>query len=285
MSTLKKVVLITGSTDGIGKQTALVLAKQGFHVVIHGRSEEKCKLAIEDIKKTEKDEKLELDFVTGDLTQKNDIDSLVSSFKQKFSSLNVLINNAGYYAEDQEIQMVNFDGIHRLEKTFVINHLSHFYLTYLLWPLLEKSQPSRVITVSSIAHNNGNFAIDKYNKKKGYPAYSQSKLMNVLFSNKLADKINKVGNLNITSNSLHPGVVQTKLLDAMGFGGNNSLEEGAQTSIYLASSPDVATVNGKYFEHKKAVQPNSPALSIILQDEVWKLSEELLGIKFHIQKE
>jgi len=107
--------------------------------------------------------------------------------------------------------------------------------------------------------------------------------MNVLFSNKLADKINKVGNLNITSNSLHPGVVQTKLLDAMGFGGNNSLEEGAQTSIYLASSPEVAAVNGKYFEHKKMVQANSPTQSQILQDEVWKLSEELLGIKFHIQ--
>ena len=265
-----KIVLITGATDGIGKQTAFELAKQGATVLLHGRNPKRLIDAMNDCRKKVLHPKL--DFFNADFSSLNAIRKMVVDLEQKYDRLDVLINNAGVFMKSREL---SHDGY---EMTFAVNHLAHFFLTHLCLPLLKASPSARVITVSSIAHMRATLDFENLQGEKkfdGYDAYSRSKLANVLFAVELAERMK---GSKLTSNALHPGVITTKLLEA-GFAMKGaSLEEGAETSVYLASSPEVEGVTGKYFV-KKRPQPYNPiADNADLRKRFWEHSCRLVGI-------
>lgn len=267
----RKNILITGSTDGIGKQTAIELAQMGHAVIIHGRDKEKTEKVFEEIR--EKTGSYTLDMFTADLSSLDEVKKLCGKITAKYTHLDVLINNAGVYMKNRTLTK---DGY---ETTFAVNHMAPFLLTLLLLPLLKKSTPSRIINVSSVAHQRGEIDFENLQGEKHfdpYGAYASSKLANLLFTYELARRLKGRG---ITVNALHPGVISTKLLHA-GFGmGGASLGEGAETPVYLAVSPDVAAVTGKYFIRRQ--QTNSSALSndAELQERFWKESIRLAGIE------
>jgi NAD(P)-dependent dehydrogenase (short-subunit alcohol dehydrogenase family) len=272
-----KNILITGATNGIGQATALELAKQGAKVNIVARNEHKCIITQKMIK--EKTGRV-INYYIADLSSQKEIRNFVQNFKNK--ELHVLINNAGLFLRKREESV---DGI---EMMFAINHLSYFLITNLLLDLIEKSEPSRIINVSSIAHRFANINFDDLQTKHKYTsmkAYSQSKLANILFSNYLAEKLKK---RDVLVNSLHPGIVKS------GFGleenkkrsgislfsiiGINS-KKGAKTVIYLATSPNVSGITGKYWFRQRQVKTSKKALNIITQKRLWDISKELTGLK------
>ncbi len=218
---MSKIILITGSTDGIGKQTAIELANLGHTIIIHGRNEKRAIEALNEIKSSVKNSSV--DYVVGDFSSPEEIERMAQEFKSKFSSLDVLINNAGVYLNKR---MTNEKGI---ELTFMINHLAHFYLTFLLIDFLKKSNDARIINVSSIAHESADFDENDFMLEKnysGYRAYANSKLYNLWFTYALHRRLE---NSNVKVYALHPGVISTKLLYA-GFRITGSpLTVGAET--------------------------------------------------------
>jgi NAD(P)-dependent dehydrogenase (short-subunit alcohol dehydrogenase family) len=265
-----KTILITGSTDGIGKQTALELSKMGANVLLHGRNQNRGGNALEEIKKKTGNNKIE--FFIADLSSQKQVRLLAEKIQEKHNRLDVLINNAGVYMKERQLTE---DG---LEMTFAVNHLSHFLLTYLLLDLLKKSSPSRIINISSIAHQSGSVDFDNLQGEKkfsSYGAYALSKLANILFTYKLAEKLKNTG---VTVNCLHPGVINTKLLRAgFGFGGA-SLDVGAETPVYLAISLEVENITGRYFVKKKETKSSTITYDIKIRKKFWEISEKLAGI-------
>ncbi len=263
----KKTILITGSTDGIGKQTAIELLKLGAKVLIHGKSQEKIEKTIKELSKYGNVRAYRADF-----SSLKEIKEMADKILENEEKLDVLINNAGIFSHQK---ILSEDGY---ELTFAINHLAPFYLTLLLIPLLKKSAPSRIVNVSSMAHSS---SIDFENLQgekgySGYEAYSLSKLANILFTFELAEKLRSS---DITVNCLHPGVINTKLLrEGWGFGGA-SLAEGAKTSVYLASSPDVSEITGKYFSNRRVSEPARISYDSNVRKELWKRSEKLIKDK------
>lgn len=265
-----KIILITGSTDGIGKQTALRLARTGATIIIHGRNKDKCnKTRDEIINETGNDK---VDCLTADISTRQGTESLAAAFLQKYERLDVLINNAGVFMKERKLTA---DG---LEMTFAVNHMSYFIVTHKLLPVLMKSSPSRIINVSSIAHQNGRIHFDNLQGEKrfeGYQAYALSKLANILFTVELADKLKGAG---VTVNALHPGVISTKLL-ATGFGSQGApVEEGAETPVYLATSDEVKEITGKYFIKCRQSKYSPIADDENTRKQFWRLSEKLAGI-------
>lgn len=271
---MSKTILITGSTDGIGKQTALELASNGNHIIIHGRSEKRALEALNEIKSSSKNSSL--DFVVADFSSTEEIERMAQEIKSKYSSLDVLINNAGVFLNKR---MTNEKGI---ELTFMINHLAHFYLTYLLFDLLKKSNDARIINVSSVAHESADFDENDFMLEKdysGYRAYANSKLYNLWFTYALHRRLE---NSNVKVYALHPGVISTKLLYA-GFRISGSpLSVGAETPVYLATSDEVKTLSGKYFVKKKVTKSSKLSYDERLQEKLWDYSIELLGLNKEI---
>ncbi len=192
---------------------------------------------------------------------------------KRYKKLDVLVNNAGVYMRHRELTEDGF------ETTFQVNHLAHFLLTHLLLDLLKRSAPSRIINVSSMAHSNSKPDFDNLQAEKkfsAYGAYSLSKLANILFTYELANRLQGTG---VTVNCLHPGVIATKLLRA-GFGsfGGSSVQNGAQTIVYLARSPEGGKVTGKYFVWSKAVESSPVTHDRKLQKELWDISGKLAGM-------
>lgn len=265
-----KTVLVTGSTDGIGKQTALELAQQGAQVIVHGRSVERARAACDDIRRATKNDRV--GYVAADLASLADVRALAQHVLTAYDRLDVLINNAGVFMQQRHLSP---DGY---ELSLAVNHLAPFLLTNLLLERLTASAPARVITVSSVAHQRGRMDFDNLNSEKnfgGYAAYAMSKLANVLFAYELAERVKQV---NITSNALHPGVITTKLL-AQGFNTTgSSLAEGAATSVYLATSPEVEGVTGRYFDKCRAVASSPASHDRALQQRLWSVSEYLTGL-------
>ncbi len=264
---MPKTALVTGSTDGIGKQTALVLAAKGYRVLVHGRSEARAKDAAEEIRGSSGN--ADVDFVTGDLSSQREIHRLADQVRARCSKLEVLINNAGVYQDSLEYSP---DGI---EMTFAVNHMAPFLLTRLLLDLLKASAPSRIITVSSMLHardiNFGNLQGEMF--YDGAQAYAISKLCNILFTYRLAALLEGTG---VTANCLHPGVIDTKLLRKAWEGAGSPVAEGSRTSVYLADAAEVEGVTGKYFVNMKE-SPSAPAShSREIQDNLWKISETLI---------
>lgn len=260
------MILITGATDGIGLETAKELARHGHELVLHGRNWKKVQSALDAVRRVAP--KASLHTAHADLADLSEVSRMAHDLSARLPHLDVLINNAGVYMTTRQI---TGDGF---EMTLAVNYMSHFLLTNLLLPLLKKSPGSRVVTVSSIAHMGGRIEFDNLNGERGfnaYHAYANSKLANTLFANELARREPW-----LDSNSLHPGVIDTKLLHA-GFNmPGSSVAEGARTSIYLATSPEVKRVSGKYFERCTAIPPSPLALDHLLARHLWAWSENVL---------
>src|ERR687894_749095 len=276
----EKVCLITGATSGIGKATAMGLANMGASVVMVGRDRGRGEAAIAHIK--EKSGNASVDLMLADVSSQEEIRRLADEFKEAYPRLDVLINNAGVFRSER---ITTADG---LEMTFAINHLAYFLLTNLLLDVLKASAPSRIVNVSSGDHSNGTIDFDDLQGKKGYKgakAYSQSKLANVLFTYELARKLEGTG---VTANCLHPGVVGTNLGSGVsGFFGFMvralrplmiSPEKGAQTSVYLASSPEVEGVSSRYFVKKAETRSSDESYDERIARRLWEVSAELTNL-------
>lgn len=279
-----KKVLITGGNGGIGKVTAIELAKMGAEVWIAGRDSQKTQDALAEISNLSGNSNV--NHITVDLASLSSVRKLAEDYTQANNTLDVLINNAGVFPTRQKLTEDGF------EYQIGVNHLSHFLLTGLLVPCLMKSQSARVLTVSSQMHKNGKIDFEcfkgfgKYNAQR---AYAQSKLANVLFSIKLSELLSAVPGSNITSNALHPGGVRTditrdmpwilrKLLNLIFI----SVDEGAKTSIMLASDSELEGVTGRYFDQMQETRACPLAYDTVLQDQLWLASEDLTGFKYDI---
>jgi len=264
---MRKIILITGATDGIGLETAKQLGRMGYDLIIHGRNGDRIKKAIDIIAHAASD-KIELFPIKADFSSFEEVREMVQEIKGNFSRLDVLINNAGVFMPRE---VITPDGF---EATFQINHLSHFLLTVLLFDKIAVSDKGRIITVSSMAHSSSKIDFDNLRGEKNYDAYdayARSKLANILFTFHLAERIMKKG---VTANCLHPGVIATKLLHA-GWGPFGAdVETGAETSVFLATSENVKNVTGKYFVNKTPTMPASIAFDERHQRELWEFSAE-----------
>ena len=277
-----KICLVSGATAGIGEATALQLAKLGAIVVGVGRNPVKIENSIRMIK--EKSGNPNVSFLLADLSSQKDIRELAQQFKDQYKRLDVLVNNAGAtFAERQQ----SVDGI---EMTFALNHLGYFLLTNLLLDLLEKSAPARIINVSSSLHKMGKLDFQDIPFEKGYTrskAYQRTKLANIAFTYELARRLS---NQQVTVNAMNPGLVATNVGNAAGgftarikdlvdkIGGITP-EEGARTIIYLASSPKVVGVSGRYFVKEKSIPSSKISYDLEFCRKLWEISESLTPLK------
>lgn len=280
-----RICLITGANSGIGRVTALELAKKGFDIIMLCRDLKKARPVRQEIKRVSKTGYVDL--LWCDMAIQSSVVQAAREVIDRYNHLDVLINNAGLYIENEQYTA---EGI---ELTFATNHLGAFLLTNLLVSLLRKGTKSRIITVSSEAHRwDGGFIIDELAKPKSYDgmkAYGASKLCNILFSRSLSERLAADG---ITSNSVHPGVVKTNFAqNYSNFRGVLfnlmrpffiSPEQGAETSIYLASSPEVENVTGLYFAKCRPKTPSATAQSTYYASQLWALSENLTQLKKHL---
>jgi len=272
-----KVVLITGATSGIGKVTAITLVGMGATVVVLGRNPEKGKELLREIEKRTGSKGT--DFITSDLASLDSVRSAASAFNSRYDRLDVLLDNAGGINGKR---MMTKDGF---EYTFGVNHLAHFVLTNLLLDKLRSSAPSRVVVTSSAAQMNGHIDFDDLMEEKRYrsfKAYSQSKLANALFAFELARRLDGT---RVTSNCFHPGVVRSNFGKGLGGAGGAiypligvfmvSPEKGSETQVYLASSPEVEGVTGKYFAKKEVRRSSRDSNDLVVARHLWEVSEEL----------
>jgi NAD(P)-dependent dehydrogenase (short-subunit alcohol dehydrogenase family) len=280
-----KVVLITGANSGIGKETARTLAKKGATIVMACRNLGKSMPVCEAIQNESGNRQVEV--MELDLASLRSIRGFANQFIGKYSRLDVLINNAGVFCIRRE---ETEDGF---EKTMGVNHFGPFLLTNLLLPVIKQTPEARIVNVSSDAHFSGELDLDDINYWKKFPAfgfkaYGASRLATVLFTQELARRLQETG---VTANSLHPGAVATNIWN---FGPKNkayqqliqritglfmlSPEEGAQTSIYLASSAVVKGVTGKYFYQNQPKDVSEKCKDIQLQEGLWQISEDLTGL-------
>jgi NAD(P)-dependent dehydrogenase (short-subunit alcohol dehydrogenase family) len=264
----ERIVLVTGATDGIGLQTAVDLARTGVRVVVHGRNTAK----VEKARRAVEEAGGRAEGVTFDLASLASVRQGAEELTRRFARLDVLVNNAGVFMNER---VLTADG---LEATFQINHLAPFLLTNLLLKGPLAGPRVRIVNVSSIAHSRGRMHFEDLQLARGfngYAAYAQSKLANILFTLELAERLPPE---QATVNCLHPGVVSTKLLtEGFGMGGSDSVEEGAATSVFLATSPEVEGVTGRYFARQREVNPAPQAHDVAARKRLWQLSEELGG--------
>jgi NAD(P)-dependent dehydrogenase (short-subunit alcohol dehydrogenase family) len=283
-----KTVLVTGGNSGIGFETASALAAMGARVLVTSRNADRGRAAVSSI--TEQSHQLggdgQVQLVVFDLADQSSVRRGADEILEQAPRLDVLVNNAGVVLGER---MVTADGF---EATLATNHLGPFLLTNLLLDRVRESAPSRIVNVASSAHGSARkgMPFDDLQSEKHYAAmrvYGQSKLANILFTTELARRLDGSG---VTANSLHPGTVRT------GFGKNGDTQgllafgikasapfflspaQGARTSIYLSSSPEVEGVTGKYFVKCKATEPKPRAQDANAARRLWSVSEELVGL-------
>jgi retinol dehydrogenase 14 len=270
-----KICLITG-----GKATALELAKKGMTTVIVSRDYLRGREALEQIKRASGNENVYL--LIADLSSQKQIHELAAEFRQKFSRLDILINNAAVVMQEQ---VLTEDG---LEYQFAVNHIAPFLLTNLLIELLIDSAPSRIINVSSQTHWKVEIDFNNLNSDGKYnptSVYAITKLMNILFTYKMADLLKGTG---VTVNCLHPGVAGTKLYENYHgrFGIKKFLSKligdspgnAAKTSVFLAVSEKVNNISGKYFVDCQEKKSSPESYNKAVSDQLWEMSSELSGI-------
>jgi NAD(P)-dependent dehydrogenase (short-subunit alcohol dehydrogenase family) len=281
MDLTNKVCIVTGGTSGIGKETALALARLNARIVLPARNPELAAAVCEEIRRQTGNANVET--ITCELASFASIKKFAQAFCERYDRLDILLNNAGIM---ERARKVSRDGI---ELTWAVNHLAPFLLTKLLLPVMQShasaESPARIVTVSSEAHRSGRIDFDDLEGKRkfnGFQAYGQSKLANILFTNHLASLFPAQS---ITANALHPGVVATNIFNIIPAPFRFlakffmlSPAEGAATSIYLASSDEVRGVSGKYFNKKKAVAPSLQALDAELAARLWQVSEDYAGV-------
>ena len=271
----ERLCLVTGATGGIGLETARGIAQHGWTVVIVGRNLEKSRTTAAQI--TEQTGNPHVEFLVADLSIQAEIRRLAEEFKERYSHLDVLVNNAGGMFLNGQ---VSADGI---EMTLALNHLGYYLLTRLLCDLLKASAPARIVNVASVAHFGAR--IDFANLQfSGWRGYKRSKLANILFTYELARRLEGTG---VTANALSPGLVASR------FGMNNrglfpwikplvdcfavSNEQGARTSIHLACSADVEGVTGKYFTGCRPQHSSAASYDRAAAVRLWEMSARLTG--------
>jgi NAD(P)-dependent dehydrogenase (short-subunit alcohol dehydrogenase family) len=275
-----KVALITGGTSGIGKAAAKALAAMGGEVVVTGRNKERGEATVAEIRRATASEKVSL--MLADLAVQAEVRRLANDFRERHDRLDVLVNNAGL------IQSRRTETPDDIELTLAVNHLAPFLLTSLLLDLLKRSAPSRIITVSSEARRGAKIDFDDLQSERryrGFPVYGMTKKANILFTYELAERLEGTG---VVANCLHPCGVNTN------FGNNNrssgillfrafkpfmrTPEQGADTLIYLASSPEGGEMNGKYLKDRKEVSPAEPR-DEGAQKRLWEVSSALTKLE------
>jgi retinol dehydrogenase-14 len=275
-----KICLVTGASSGIGKATALGLSRMGATVVMVCRDTAKWQAALAEIR--QKSGNNSIDLLVADLSSQEAIRRLASEYKNKYQQLHVLINNAGVYYTKRHVTV---DG---LEAMFAVNYLAHFLLTNLLLDIIKRSAPARIINVAGAYHAKGKISFDDLQGEKdfdGQRANHQSKLADVLFTYELARRLKRAG---VTANCLHPGMVATDLIDKdrdfpvffkylykLSRPLMKSPAKGAETSISLASSPEVEGVTGQYFVNKKIAKSSPESRDVQLAQRLWEVSEKL----------
>ncbi|MDG6923311.1 MAG: SDR family oxidoreductase [Nitrososphaerota archaeon] len=276
-----KVILLTGANSGIGKVTALELAKMGASLVLVCRNKEKGKEAVDEFVKKSGNSSIEL--IIADLLPQREVRRVASEFVASHSRLDVLINNAGTNFPSFG---VTEDGI---EQTMAVNYFTPFLLTNLLLGVLEKSTPSRVVNVASVGHFGGDLLLDNLTQDRrmgaqGFSAYQRSKLALVLFTYELARRLD---GKQVTANCLHPGTIRTNIWAHAGVASPltrfaslfmKSAEEGARTSVYLASSPDVERVSGKYFDNRTPKRASEKTYDQSIALRLWEQSIIMTGL-------
>lgn len=275
-----KTVVITGANTGIGKETAIDLAKRGARIIMACRDMERGQAALKEVVENSANENVTC--MKLDLSDTKSIREFADNINKGEEKLNILLNNAGVmvcpYGKTA-------DGF---EMQIGVNHMGHFLLTYLLLDLIKKSAPARIITVSSVAHKFGSINLEDINSEKSYDkngAYAQSKLANVLFTRSLAKRLEGTG---VTAYSLHPGVVQTDLWRhlngpqqfvmkvASPFTKNST--QGAQTSIYCAVEPSLEKESGGYYSDCAPAKCSAKARDDDVGQKLWELSCRMLSI-------
>lgn len=265
-----QTILITGATDGIGKLTAIELAKQNARLIIHGRDDKKVADVVQEL--TDISNNKNIHGLTYDLASLNEVRKMADYIKSEYSVIDVLINNAGVGFSDPRY---SHDGY---ELRFAVNYLAPFLLTQLLLPLLIKSAPSRIVNVSSVGQHKLNFDdIMMENNFDSYTAYSQSKLALIMYTFELAERLK---NRDITVNALHPGtLLNTNMVRNAGIHPRGVPETGADAEVFLAVSEELQDVTGKYFDVKKESKPDSQAYDSDARKKLWKLSLELTSLR------
>lgn len=275
-----RICLITGANSGIGKATAVGIARLGATVVMVCRDQGRGEAVQQEIRAETGNDDVQL--VLADLASQPSIHELSREIHERFQKLNVLVNNAGVLLTQRTTTP---DG---LETTFALNHLGYFLLTNLLLDLLKAGAPSRIVNVSSRAHVRSHLNFDDLQgeqKYSGLRAYGRSKLANILFTYALARRLEGGG---VTVNAVHPGTVATnfasgssRLLD-IGMKISHlfmiSPVKGADTVVYLASSPEVDGITGKYFARRKEVPSSNESYDEGEQERLWQVSEQLTGL-------
>ena len=276
-----KTVLITGGTGGIGRATAIALASLGARVGITGRDRPRAEAAAAVIARESGNPAV--DVFVADLSSQAEVRRLAGEVLAAYPRLDVLINNVGGFWAHRH---VTADG---LEHTFALNHLAPFLLTSLLLDRLVASAPARIVTVSSGAQSMGRIDFDDLmgeGKYSGQRAYNQSKLANVMFTYELARRLEGTG---VTATVLHPGMTSTAFGaedTARGWGPIIAAmrrfmqrpEGGAETPVYLASSPEAEGVTGRYFAKRKPKQSNASSYDAAATARLWQASADLVGL-------
>lgn len=277
-----KSALVTGATSGIGFHTALGLARDGADMILGGRDETRAREAAEAIQRDYDGQ--QIDYLVADLSSMAGVQRFAEEYLDQYSRLDILVNNVGGFYLTRQISEDGF------EMTFALNHLSYFLLTELLRDLLVASAPARVVNVSSVAHRNSRINFDDpqmTHRYWGITAYGQSKLANVLFTYELAHRLVDTG---VTVNALHPGLVRTGLGTKhiyrllipfvwLGLRMGMSPEDGAKTSLLLASSPELEGVTGKYYSTGREVRTSKSSYDKTTAERLWDLSEELTRLR------
>jgi NAD(P)-dependent dehydrogenase (short-subunit alcohol dehydrogenase family) len=280
-----KICMVTGANSGVGKETALGLAQMGASVVMVCRDRAKGEAAQNEIKT--KSGNNAVDLLLADLSSQQSIRQLAENFRQHYTHLHVLINNAGVF------MLTRRETVDGLEMTFAVNQLAPFLLTNLLLDVLKNSAPARIVNVSSESHQSGSIKMDDLQGEKRFrllKAYGQSKLALVMFTYELARRLQGTG---VTVNCLHPGFTATHIAQSgavpfirplikLIFRFGISPEEGAKTSIYLASSPDVEGVTGKYFANSIPIRSAPISYDESLQQQVWEESARLVNLPINV---
>jgi len=279
----ENIFLVSGATDGIGRVTALELARTGGEVILIGRDRAKAERVVDRIKRDSGNQRV--GFEVADLSSQSDIRELAGRLNDRLEHLDVLVNNVGAWFQHRRLSA---DGI---EMTFALNHLGYFLLTGLLLGKLRQAPQARIVNVSSMAHRGPQIDLDDpqgAGRYSGWRAYHASKLANIHFTYRLAEALD---DSSVSANCLHPGFVASK------FAHNNggwlkwammlaqqlaaiSEKKGARTSVHLATSDSVAGVNGKYFDKCKAAQSSAQSHDEQARERLWRISEELTDFSY-----
>ncbi|EOQ98519.1 oxidoreductase, short chain dehydrogenase/reductase family protein [Leptospira wolbachii serovar Codice str. CDC] len=278
---MKKTIVVTGATDGIGRVCAHSFAKGQEELILVGRNPDKLAALVYSLQVTG----ATVHSYVADLSSAKETFLLSETIRKNHPKIDVLLNNAGAYFDQHTLTK---EGI---ESTFALNHLNYFILTLGLLPSLKKAGEARIVNVASRAHMGVSLDFNDLLGEKeysGWKQYQRSKLMNIYFTYELAERLNQT---KITVNCLHPGFVKTR------FGQNNdglakflltfaqnvfaiSEEKGAETSIFLSTDPSVTSVSGKYFVKKKIEKSSEPSYDVAAGRNLWSYTEDLLKHKF-----